>query len=772
MRKSEILSRLDGVKDCGNGKHMALCPCPNHKDKTASLSIGDGENGGVVINCFGGCKPEDVVASIGLTMRDLMPDQQDAPTSKPEKKIVAVYKYVDLEGRIRHEKVRYAPKSFIQRHMGPSGCYVYNLNGVALILYNLPAVVKAEMVFVTEGEKDANALIELGLCATTQTGGAGRGKWSKYPQYTEALTGKIVIILPDNDPIGMEYAREIADSVHGKAALVKIITRLPELCPELPEHGDVSDVIAYYRREYGADGDEYIREALLGLATDDELTPVYAPNATATQEAPQEPAAQESGVKALADLSPEKNKRYGWTDIGNGNLFADWFKDRARYVPERKKWFTYQKGVWRPDVGDLKIMQLCKQLADALTLYALSLEDESIREDYLNFVRKWQRRSYRETVLKDAASVYPVEISMFDRDPYIFNCTNGTLNLKTGKFYAHRPEDFLSKMGGVAYDPTAKCECWLVHIDEIMSGEKGKARFLQKSLGYSLTGDTRFECFFILYGPTSRNGKGTTMETHMCMMGDYGISVRPDTIAQRQTPNGSGPSEDVARLAGPRFANVSEPDKRMVISAALVKTLTGNDSITARYLHENSFEFRPQFKLFINSNHLPAVTDVTLFSSGRVKLIPFDRHFADHEQNKGLKAELAKPENLSGILNWCIEGLRAIETEGFDAPESVLAATDEYRKASDKIGRFLDEALVKGPNFEISTSDAYRLYSEWCPANGHHVENMQNFKASIENAATVRRKRPEGAGRSANAIQMILGYREATPFDNEKAGNF
>jgi putative DNA primase/helicase len=292
-----------------------------------------------------------------------------------------------------------------------------------------------------------------------------------------------------------------------------------------------------------------------------------------------------------------------------------------------------------------------------------------------------------------------------------------------------------------------------------MQEDAEKAAFLQKSLGYALTGDTRHECFFILYGPTSRNGKGTCMETYMRMVGDYGKSAKPDTIAQKQTANGSGPSEDIARLVGARFVNISEPDKKLVLSAALVKTLTGNDSITAHYLHENSFEYRPQFKLFINTNHLPSVTDATLFSSGRVKIIPFERHFRESERDDGLKNELASQENLSGVLNWCLEGLRMIVKDGFREPDAVRDATDEYRNNNDKLGRFLAEEMEADPTAEIRTADAYIRYKTWCIANGFFPENAANFKSSINNVAIVVRKRPAGCGREANPTNFIVGYK-------------
>lgn len=460
-------------------------------------------------------------------------------------------------------------------------------------------------------------------------------------------------------------------------------------------------------------------------------------------------------TKDLNTLKPESNKRYQWNDIGNGNLFADWFKDIARFAPERKKWMVYDGRRWKADTANLKVMQLCKQLADALMSYALSIKDEKLRTDYIKHITKWQQRNYRETILKDAASIYPVEMSEFDTDPFILNCLNGTLNLRSRLFHTHKAEDMLSKLSGVIYDPQAKSLRWERFINEIMQSQD-KAVYLQKSLGYSLTGDTSHECFFMPYGPTSRNGKGTLMETFMQLMGDYGRTATPDTIAQKQKPNGSGPSEDIARLAGARFINISEPDKKMVLSAALVKTLTGKDKITARFLNENSFEFYPQFKLWVNTNHLPTVTDSTLFSSGRVKIIPFEKHFTEAERDEGLKVELAKPENLSAVLNWCLEGLWLIEETGFKPPEEVVAATDDYRRSNDKISRFLGDEMEQDSLAETRTSEVYRRYQEWCASNGFFPENSANFKSALANVATILRKKPRAGGEKTT---LLIGYR-------------
>lgn len=210
-------------------------------------------------------------------------------------------------------------------------------------------------------------------------------------------------------------------------------------------------------------------------------------------------------------------------------------------------------------------------------------------------------------------------------------------------------------------------------------GDAELGTYLQKALGYALSGDTSEECFFVLYGPKSRNGKSTLMETIMHIMGDYGKSVQPETIGKRHT-SGSSPNEDIARLVGARLVNIAEPDKQLVLSVATVKTLTGNDTITARFLHENSFAFKPQFKMFVNTNHLPRATDNTIFASGRVKVIPFERHFSPTEQDKTLKITLTKPQHLSGILNWLIQGYNLFQAQRLVPPPVVEQATAEYRQ--------------------------------------------------------------------------------------------
>ena len=461
-------------------------------------------------------------------------------------------------------------------------------------------------------------------------------------------------------------------------------------------------------------------------------------------------------------MSPHTNPRYGRGEIGIGNAFADYFKPIARFNADRGIWYVYDGQIWQPDENALAVAELAKRLADKLYAFALKITDEDTRNRYIKRVQPLQQRKNRRTMIEDAKSVYPVKMTLFDSSKYLFNCQNGTLDLETLSFKPHDPRDFITKLSPVVYDPEATCPRWNQFVDEVMQGKKEVGRYLQKAVGYSLTGDTSLECLFIMYGPTTRNGKTTTIDTILRLMGEYGRSAKPDMLASNfRGPSNGAPSEDVARLAGARFVGISEMEQKLTINASLTKQLTGNNKITARYLHENSFEFDLQAKIFVDTNHLPNVNDQTPFESGRIKIIPFNRHFEEHEQDKSLKAVLADPENLSGILNWAVEGYKLYKLEGLREPGEVLAATAQYRQDSDRFSQFADAWLEEGKDeeyrpFEVSTKAAYRVYSRWCDDMNYRPDNYKNFRAAMEKMFSVDKKRPITGGEK---ISMIIGVR-------------
>ena len=439
------------------------------------------------------------------------------------------------------------------------------------------------------------------------------------------------------------------------------------------------------------------------------------------------------GQLLINQINPfDKPSRYTWDALGLRLLFADTYKDVARYVPESKEWYVYNGKVWQKDVGGLYVQRFAVDLIEHLLDCRKNIKDEQLQEVWLRFITNNMAKKHRDVIIKDSASVYPVSINEFDKNPFILNCQNCTLDLMSMKQNPHRAEDYLTKITNVSIDLNAKCNRWIKFIDEVMQNDMDKAKFLQKALGYTLTGDISHECFFLLYGSTTRNGKGTTMETILHMLGSYGRTAQPESIAQKQSANGSGPSEDIARLKGARFVNMSEPDKGLRLNSALVKQMTGGDTLTARFLHENSFEFRPEYKLFINTNHLPKVNDDSIFASGRVKLIPFDRHFKDSEQDKRLKNFFKQPDNLSGILNWCIHGLQIFNSEGLEQPKAVIDATIKYREESNPVGQFINEELTKVIGSKTEFKIIYAKYCEWCDTWGFGALNRRNFADTLK----------------------------------------
>lgn len=437
--------------------------------------------------------------------------------------------------------------------------------------------------------------------------------------------------------------------------------------------------------------------------------------------------------------------RYMMSDTGSGFLFADWAKDMARYCYSHKKWYVYDGVKWTPDEGG-EVIALCKQLAIGVWASAAGKSDAVTR-----FATKWQQQRQLETILRSAASVYPVSERDFDKDPMLLNCLNCTLDLRTMQSHNHRPEDVLTQVAGVKYDPTAECSRWTQFIQEVTEGDKRKAEYLQRLCGYGLTGLTKEEKFCILYGPTTRNGKGTFTETIMALMGSYAASVRPETIA-RSKRSSAAPSEDLARLKGVRAAWISELPKNMQMDAATIKKLTGGGSLRVRYLYGSEFEFTPIAKLFIDTNYLPQTSDMTIFDSDRATVIPFNRHFSEEERDTELKWKLRKPEALSGILNWCIRGLRAYKINKLREPPSIKEATAAYRRECDKIMRFIEDELEAGSGYEVRTQEVFDRFTLWCNRNGYERGGQAAFNRDLEKHVQIVRRHPKAGGEKTTLI--------------------
>lgn len=439
-------------------------------------------------------------------------------------------------------------------------------------------------------------------------------------------------------------------------------------------------------------------------------------------------------------------------DIASGRLFAEVFGSVVRYNKTAKSYFYYDGKVWNIDLENLIAFHLTKHLQKGLFRY-IGRKGTDVDKNYMKFVEKMSVHNNRVTMIKEAKDFLFVDSTMWDARGELLNCQNGVYNLQTHEFIPHSPDFLLTKITNVEYNHDAKSEDWEKFIGEVTQSEE-KKRYLQVKFGYGMTADTSEESFDILYGSTTRNGKSTTLETISYMLGSYAMNVNPETLLQKPRDSRS-PSEDVARLNGCRFLVCPEPPKRMSFDVARLKTFTGGDTLTARFLNEKSFEFVPVFKLFLNTNYLPLVFDNTLFSSGRVRVITFDRHFSEKEQDKTLKRRLRTHDNLSGIFNWCLEGLKIYQREGVTVPQCIKDATSDYQESQDKISQFITDTLEKKTGGIIAINDLYPEYEKWCNDNGCYSERKQNFIEELKSKGLWRKT---GTVKGKTKPNVIIGY--------------
>lgn len=439
----------------------------------------------------------------------------------------------------------------------------------------------------------------------------------------------------------------------------------------------------------------------------------------------------------ICNIQPEKTREYN--EMGFSQIYSEVFADELIYNVTAKNWFFYDGIRWREGLGGVYAAEKAKELYRLLKMYGSKL-DEKQGETFLKYVLSYGDLHKRERLVKDAHSLMAKTQEGFDCNHNLFNCLNCTLDLDTMESHEHRASDMISKVCGCNYNPNADGAKWSKFIDEVMQGDKEKSRYLQTICGYFLTESTTLEAAFILYGATTRNGKSTFVETFRNMMGDYSASIPPETLAMSKNHNSNGASPQIARLAGVRFLNISEPPKSMLLDVALFKSLTGGEMISARKLYQEPFEYLPQFKICMNCNFLPVVTDDTLFQSERVRIITFDRHFEPQEQNKHLKQELQSAEVLSSVLNWALDGLREFKKNGEQPPKSVCISTDIYKLQSDKIRQFFDDCFIPSSNTNTSGADAYKAYCRWCNDNGYAAEGKGVFFKCLRDRGLMKKR--------------------------------
>lgn len=462
----------------------------------------------------------------------------------------------------------------------------------------------------------------------------------------------------------------------------------------------------------------------------------------------------------IMKLRPHTSFVYSWDDIGMATLMSDLYQNNIRYCPQNDCWYIWDN-CWTKQGENGAISDMLQTLLNLLVLYcreqaALVGEDDEDAADIIEKYRKYISSIRKFTQMRNIMEVLKTMVRMslkdMDSNPYLLNTTTVAYDLKTGDVIPDITPYNVTKKTTCSLPNafTKPCKRWAKFIDEITGGNKDKAKFLQRALGYSLLGVNREECMFIAYGARTRNGKGTLFSTINTVLGeDYADSAPPDLICENKsgrTTDFNAPQPALAKLVGTRLVRMSESSRDVRLDAASMKTMTGRDTLVTRGLFQNSFSFVPQFTLWLETNHLPAVTDDTVFSSNRIFVIEFNEQFTEGNQDKNLKELFAAPENRPTILKWLFDGCEDYIKNGLNPPECVLEATRNYRKLHDRIGNFLEERCEFGEDKKVIRGALYSAYSQWCvkPDNRYKPMGSTTFYNEIAGRGYPIKRRTEG----------------------------
>lgn len=673
----EFLLKLNRVRAVPNG--WEAC-CPAHEDSTPSLGISLGRNGNILANCRAGCSFRSICLALDLSPNQLAAPRTDPPVSTLPR-IIATYDYRNLAGELQYQAVRFSPKDFRQRRPSVGGGWTWKLDGVARIPYRLNELVGHTAVYIVEGEKDCDTLWSQGLPATTNSGGAG--KWrDAETQAIKNVGVKRVIVLPDNDGPGRKHADDVARHMKSNGIACTIVA-----LPGLSSHGDVSDWF----------GQGHLRAELEELSAKPyvvQTTAAAAPTASIDEE-----------LKRLQSRTP----------VGQAELFSARFGGEFRFNHFREMWLHYESPCWRPD-ADKAVYRAATDFVRSEQREALDIADRAERADAIAFAMKAESSASLDNLVKCATwnPIFADKGENWDADPWSLATNNGVVDLRTGLLRPGNPTDRITLKCSVDYKPSAPCARWWTFLGEIFGADDELVEFVWRLCGYIITGQTTERVVPMFYG-RGANGKSVFLNVLATILGDYAFAL-PFSSLQFQKQEGI--PNDLAALVGRRLVTMIEANDGLRLNEAKLKTLSGNDRISARFLHGEFFTFQPVAKFVLAMNHKPIAKDDSPGFWDRIRLVPFLHTFPQGARDETLQATLIKNEG-EGILAWAVEGCLRWQASGLTKPAAVLAATAEYQADSDQLAEFLSTCCsTDNPESLTGAGAVQKAYNSWADNRG------------------------------------------------------
>lgn len=454
--------------------------------------------------------------------------------------------------------------------------------------------------------------------------------------------------------------------------------------------------------------------------------------------------------KARGEVAMQSEKKfYKCTEMGNKERFIDQHKDRLRYVATWGKWLVWDGKRWTID-ETLEVERLAQQTAKRIYVEAANATDADASKALGSWANKSQSRDKVASMIFMAHSDLQVVVhhDQLDANPWLLNCANGTVNLKTGELQPHNRDNLITKLVRATYKPQACAPLWERSLSRWMDADTSLVQFLQRFVGYGLTGEVSEQCLAFLHG-SGANGKSTFLGAITWLLADYAQKAPINMLLTKKSGNDGIPN-DIARLKGARFVVASEVEQGRTLAESIVKDLTGSDRLTARFLNQEFFEFDPTHKLIMYGNHIPTIRGTDDGIWRRVLKVPFTVKITEAEKDKNLTAKLQA--EAEGILAWMVTGCLQWQAQGLKPPVKVLEATKAYREEMDILGQFIDDCCITGEAYTAPFKDLYECYKAWADKSNERAETSRKFGKALEE-----REFAPGKGTGNQAIRLGIG---------------
>ncbi|WP_034172758.1 phage/plasmid primase, P4 family [Listeria monocytogenes] len=413
-----------------------------------------------------------------------------------------------------------------------------------------------------------------------------------------------------------------------------------------------------------------------------------------------------------------------YDDTGNADRFIDRYGNLYKYSYIANKFYIYDGMKWKiDDKGSIRklIDEMIESIKDEKIIHGDDVTEEEAREFFQKYYKKTRGTQAKKNIMNELMHRRPATPDDFDRDDMLINVANGYIDLTSRELYKHDINKMFSQITNTDYTEKMQPAVWLDFLNDIFAGDKNVIRYIQKALGYSLTGSTREQIMFILFGK-GRNGKSIFVEVISEILGDYSNNMQAKSLMVKKNDN---VNTDIARLSKARFVTSSEPNEGFRFDEGLIKQLTGGDKVTARFLYAEEFEYTPKFKIWVSTNHKPIIRGTDDGIWRRLVLIPFDVQIPEEKVDKDLKYKLLR--EAPAILNWMAEGAYMWMQEGLEMPDKLKAASKAYRTEMDVIEQFIEDECKRVDDGRVKANELYSVYKNWANENNAYKMSNKDF---------------------------------------------